>query len=241
MRKIVEVMVVLAVLGTVGGCLFEGQAKQDPPMTVAKRAADSLPAASKGIEASTDKIEGAAKEAQPKAPDQAKVILGEVPVLRGIADAIDKLAATLDKAIGDELTKDKAQIDALNKQIADLKSEAEASMTATFRIGIVISLIFIAISVYMTIQGFVSWALTANLHDYAGRPAGPDALREDRRGHRAGDRLLRGRRGARLHRLRGRESARQTSPRRLRTRKRTWRRPRRPSRAWSLLRRRRSS
>jgi hypothetical protein len=34
-------------------------------------------------------------------------------------------------------------------------------MNATFRIGIVISLIFIAISVYMTIQGFVSWALTA--------------------------------------------------------------------------------
>ena len=52
-------------------------------------------------------------------------------------------------------------LDALNKQIADLKSAAEGSMTATFRIGIVISLIFIAISVYMTIQGFVSWALTA--------------------------------------------------------------------------------
>jgi hypothetical protein len=67
---------------------------------------------------------------------------------------------TLDKAIGDELTKDKAQIDALNKQIADLKSEAERSMTATFRVGIVISLIFIAISVYTTIQGFVSWVLT---------------------------------------------------------------------------------
>jgi hypothetical protein len=74
---------------------------------------------------------------------------------------INKLAGTLDKAIGDELTKDKAQIDALNKQIADLKSAAEASMNATFGIGIVISLIFIAISVYMTIQGFVSWALTA--------------------------------------------------------------------------------
>ena len=161
MRKIAEIMVVLGVLAMVDGCLFQNQAKQDPPMTVAKRAADSLPAASKGIAASTDKIEGAAKEAQPKAPDQAKVILGEVPVLRGIADAISKLAATLDKAIGDELAKDKAQIDALNKQIADLKSEAERSMTATFRIGIVISLIFIAISVYMTIQGFVSWALTA--------------------------------------------------------------------------------
>jgi hypothetical protein len=82
-------------------------------------------------------------------------------VLRGIAEAINKRAGTLDKAIGDELSKDKAQIDALNKQIADLKSAAEASMNATFRIGIVISLIFIAISVYMTIQGFVSWALTA--------------------------------------------------------------------------------
>ena len=53
-------------------------------------------------------------------------------------------------------------LDALNKQIADLKSAAEWSVTATFRIGIVISLIFIAITVYMTIQGFVRpWALTA--------------------------------------------------------------------------------
>ncbi len=72
MRRIAEIMVVLAVLAMVDGCLFQSQAKQEPPMPVAKRAVDSLPAASKGIE-------GAAKEAQPKAPDRAKVILGEVP------------------------------------------------------------------------------------------------------------------------------------------------------------------
>lgn len=41
------------------------------------------------------------------------------------------------------------------------------------------------------------------------RPAGPDALREDPRGHRAGDRLLHGRRGAGLYHLRGREGAQQ--------------------------------
>jgi hypothetical protein len=36
-------------------------------------------------------------------------------------------------------------IEALNRHVADLKSEAERSMTAIFRVGIVISLIFIAI------------------------------------------------------------------------------------------------
>ena len=55
-------------------------------------------------------------------------------------------------------------LDALNKQIADLKSAAEWSVTATFRIGIVISLIFIAITVYMTIQGFMELGADRDLY-----------------------------------------------------------------------------
>ena len=69
-------------------------------------------------------------------------------------------------------------LDALNKEIADLKSEAERSTMATFRPGIMISLIFIAISVYMTILGFVSWAL--------GRPRRPSRAWSLLRRRRAG-------------------------------------------------------